>query len=100
MTSLPSIHSLTPSSLVVWNVYESLRGATSVPDQRTEKVSGAMEEAGEPVPQLKSILASVRVSLRAVRSLLSKYWAVRPEAKSTRDSSGSIDFMLRTVPAE
>src|SRR6187397_1297414 len=101
MTSFPSIQRRTPSSLVVWKVYDSLRGATSVPLQRTENVSGAMDDAGEPEPQLKSIFASVRVSLRAVKSLLSKYWAVRPvSASSTRDSRVSINFMMRTVPAE
>jgi hypothetical protein len=71
ITRTPFTQSRTPSSLTVRNVYVSEYCPWTWPVQRAEKVSGAIDECGDPVPQSKSTVASVRVTRRAVKSLLS-----------------------------
>src|SRR6267142_3404085 len=48
------------------------------PLQMTEKVSGSIRGSGEPAPQLKLMLGSLRVRTWAVKSMLLKYSPTRP----------------------
>src|SRR5687767_6643759 len=58
---LPSRNILTPSSLPAPNLYVSLTGAVKMPVQRTMKLSDGPPGTGEPVPQWRFMLVSVRV---------------------------------------
>ena len=49
-----------------------------MPLQRTLKVSGPIVGSGEPLPQSKFTCASVRVTFRLVKLMLSKYSPLRP----------------------
>jgi hypothetical protein len=71
-TVLPSTNSRTPSSLVVVKVYSPLAGASTCPVHRALKVSGPMRWSGEPLPQSKFTVASVRESCVPVKFALSK----------------------------
>src|SRR5215208_5813545 len=99
MTRLPLIHRRTPSSLVVWNVYAPLLLGLTWPVQRTENESAPIDDDGALLPQLKFTCASTRVNFRLVKSLLSKYCAVRPFASNWRDSSDSKNI-LRLIRIE
>src|SRR5687768_6950543 len=48
------------------------------PVQRTEKVSAPTDGSGEPVPQSKLIVESIRVSFGVVSVAVSKYSPLRP----------------------
>lgn len=57
----------------VQKVNVPVSGASTCPVQRAENVSTPTVASGEPVPQLKFTVASVRTTLETVRSMLSKY---------------------------
>ena len=60
-------------------MYVPVAGGVSVPVQRTENPSAGRPVPGEPLPQLKLIVGSVRVSLGVPDSvMLSKYSPCRP----------------------
>src|SRR5208283_1080742 len=61
MSSWPLTQSSTPASVSVWKVYVSLNWACTEPVQRTTKLVGLMEGAGEVFVQLKFTVNTVRV---------------------------------------
>src|SRR4051812_42027845 len=52
----------------------------TLPLQRTEKVSASIRGSGEPVPQLKLMVGSIRLNAPLVKSMLLKYSACNPFA--------------------
>src|SRR5947209_12193926 len=59
-----------PSSVVIVNRYLPETGKSQYPSHRTENVSGPIEGSGDPKPQSKLIVASVRTRGRCARSEL------------------------------
>jgi hypothetical protein len=62
MISWPFTHSRTPSLARTVNVWLPLTAAFTLPLQRTEKLSAGTAGFGDPLPQSKFTVPSVRVN--------------------------------------